>query len=205
MKIIAACIASGAALAAAPALAQGDRSGKEVVDHVCAACHATGKDGAPRIGDAAAWAPREKRGLSALTATALEGVRKMPPHGGSASLTDMELKRAITYMVNQSGGKWTEPIDRRNLPAARSGEQIVKTQCVKCHGEGVNGAPKIGDKAAWIDRAKLGFDSVVRSAINGHGAMPARGGMPNLTDPEMKAAVTYMFQQSVSRETPAKK
>ena len=198
-------IAATAVLAAATALAQGDRSGKDVVEHVCAACHATGKDGAPKIGDAAAWQARSKRGLSALTASALEGVRKMPPHGGSASLTDIELKRAITYMVNQSGGKWTEPIDRRNLPAPRSGEQIVKTQCVKCHGEGLNGAPKIGDKAAWIDRAKLGFDSVVRSAINGHGAMPARGGMANLTDAEMKSAVTYMFQQSVSKEAPPKK
>ena len=198
-------IAATAVLAAATALAQGDLSGKDVVEHVCAACHATGKDGAPKIGDATAWQARSKRGLSALTASALEGVRKMPPHGGSASLTDIELKRAITYMVNQSGGKWTEPIDRRNLPAPRSGEQIVKTQCVKCHGEGLNGAPKIGDKAAWIDRAKLGFDSVVRSAINGHGAMPARGGMANLTDAEMKSAVTYMFQQSVSKEAPPKK
>jgi cytochrome c5 len=61
----------------------------------------------------------------------------------------------------------------------------------------LNGAPRIGDKDAWIQRAKLGFDSVVRSAINGHGAMPARGGMANLTDPEMRAAVTYMFQTSV--------
>ena len=204
VKIIAACIASIGPLAALAAGA-GDRSGKEVVDHVCAACHATGKDGAPKIGDTKAWEAGEKRGLSALTATALEGVRKMPPHGGSLSLNDIEIKRAITYMVNQSGGSWQEPIDRRHLPADRTGEQIVKTQCVKCHGEGLNGAPKIGDKAAWIDRAKLGFDSVVRSAINGHGAMPSRGGMPNLTDSEMRAAVTYMFQKSVSKETPAKK
>jgi len=204
LRIVAACIASIgplAALAAGP----GDRSGKEVVDHVCAACHATGKDGAPKIGDTKAWEAREKRGLSALTATALEGVRKMPPHGGSLSLNDVEIKRAITYMVNQSGGSWQEPIDRRHLPADRTGEQIVKAQCVKCHGPGLNGAPKIGDKAAWIDRAKLGFDSVVRSAINGHGAMPSRGGMPNLTDSEMRAAVTYMFQQSVKNEAPAKK
>ena len=204
LRIVAACIVSIgplAALAAGP----GDRSGKEVVDHVCAACHATGKDGAPKIGDTKAWEAREKRGLSALTATALEGVRKMPPHGGSLSLNDVEIKRAITYMVNQSGGSWQEPIDRRHLPADRTGEQIVKAQCVKCHGKGLNGAPKIGDKAAWIDRAKLGFDSVVRSAINGHGAMPSRGGMPNLTDSEMRAAVTYMFQQSVKKEAPANK
>lgn len=193
-----------AALTAAAA-APGDRSGKEVVERVCSTCHATGVDGAPKIGDAKAWEPREKRGLSALTANALEGVRRMPPHGGSLSLNDTELKRAITYMVNQSGGSWAEPIDRRHPPAERSGEQVVKAQCVKCHGAGLNGAPKIGDKAAWIDRAKLGFDSVVRSAINGHGAMPARGGMANLTDGEMRAAVTYMFQQSVSKETPPKK
>jgi cytochrome c5 len=200
-------IAAAALCAAATAMAAGpgDRSGKEVVEHVCAACHATGREGAPKIGDAKAWEKREKRGLSALTATAIQGVRKMPPHGGSLSLSDLEIKRAITYMVNQSGGSWQEPIDRRHPPADRTGEQIVKTQCIKCHGEGLNGAPKIGDKAAWIDRAKLGFDSVVRSAINGHGAMPSRGGMPNLTDSEMRAAVTYMFQQSVSKEAPAKK
>ena len=192
-----AVLAAWAAMNVAGATAV-DRSGKEVVEHVCAACHATGVNAAPRIGDAKAWEARERRGLSSLTSTALEGVRKMPPHGGSLSLSDIEIKRAITYMVNQSGGSWTEPIDRRHLPAERTGAQIVKAQCAKCHAAGLIGAPKIGDKAAWIDRAKLGFDSVVRSAINGHGAMPSRGGMANLTDAEMRAAVTYMFQESVS-------
>src|SRR5262249_13602620 len=47
--------------------------------------------------------------------------------------------------------------------------------------------------AAWIPQMKQGVDAVVRSAINGHGAMPARGGMANLTDTEMKSAVLYMF------------
>jgi cytochrome c5 len=194
-------IALAAALCAlaAPALsnAAGNRSGQEIVEQVCATCHAGGLDGAPKIGDAKAWEPRERRGLSSLTKNALEGVRKMPPHGGSLSLTDIEIKRAITYMVNHSGGSWVEPIDRTALPPARSGEQIVRTQCVKCHGPGLNGAPRIGDKDAWIQRAKLGFDSVVSSAIHGHGAMPARGGMADLTDDEMRAAVTYMFQKSV--------
>jgi len=189
----AALLAAGLAL---PALAQ-DRSGEAVVATVCANCHATGRDGAPRIGDAKAWEARSRRGLSALTANALEGVRKMPPHGGSVKLSDIEIKRAITFMVNQSGGHWIDPIDRRNPPKERTGEAIVKAQCSKCHGTGVNGAPKIGDKDAWIRRASLGFDSVVRSAINGHGAMPARGGMADLTDAEMRAAVTYMFQTSV--------
>src|SRR5262249_43521167 len=156
----------------------------------------TGANGAPRIGDAKAWAARSKAGLASLTRTALEGVRKMPPHGGKLDLSDLEVSRAIAYMVNKSGGKWKEPIDRMNPPKERTGEQVVKAQCIKCHGESVGGAPKIGDKAAWVDRARLGFDSVVRSAIAGHGGMPARGGMADLTDNEVRSAVTYMFQKS---------
>jgi cytochrome c5 len=184
----------------APVIAS-DRSGKDVVENVCATCHATGRDGAPKIGDAKAWEPRERRGLSSLTQSALEGVRKMPPHGGNLGLSDVEITRAITYMVNHSGGSWIEPVDRRALPPARTGQQIVEVQCIKCHGPGLDGAPRIGDKDAWIQGAKLGFDSVVSSAIHGHGAMPARGGMANLTDDEMRSAVTYMFQKSVKPPT----
>jgi cytochrome c5 len=75
----------------------------------------------------------------------------------------------------------------------RSGEQIVKAQCAACHQTGVNGAPKIDDRAAWAPRMKLGLDATVRSAIKGHGAMPARGGMADVTDTELRAAILYMF------------
>jgi cytochrome c5 len=169
-------------------------SGKEVVDAVCARCHATGANGAPKIGDKDAWSQRESRGLSGLTANALQGIRKMPSHGGKMTLSDMEIKRAVTYMVNQSGGKWTEPVDKSAPPAPRTGEQIVKAQCYKCHESGKGGAPKIGDRDAWIPRLKNGLDNTVRSAINGHGGMPARGGLANLTDAEMRSAVIYLFR-----------
>ena len=190
--------------APAPAAVPVNRSGQEVVDQVCSACHASGADGAPKIGSAKDWEPRERRGLSGLTKNALDGVRKMPPHGGHLALSDLEIKRAITYMVNHSGGSWVEPIDRSAAPVERTGAQIVQMQCVKCHGAGLNGAPRIGDKDAWIQRAHLGFDSVVRSAIHGHGAMPARGGMADLSDAEMRSAITYMFQRSVApkKESP---
>jgi cytochrome c5 len=81
-------------------------------------------------------------------------------------------------------------------PTERSGKEIVEAQCVKCHGSGDGGAPKIGDRAAWISRVKRGLDVVVRSAIRGHGAMPARGGMADLSDAEMRDAVVYMFSTS---------
>jgi cytochrome c5 len=117
----------------------------------------------------------------------------MPPHGGNPHLTDLEIERAITYIVNQSGGHWTEPISRASSRAERSGEQIVRTQCVKCHETGVGGAPRIGDRGAWIPRVKQGLDTLVLSAINGHGGMPPRGGLANLTDPEIRSAIVYMF------------
>ena len=169
------------------------RSGKSVVEAVCASCHATGAKGAPKIGDDKAWASLASRGLTGLTESALKGIRNMPPHGGNPGLTDIEIERAITYMVNQSGGKWSEPISDVTSAAERRGGQIVRTQCAKCHQTGVSGAPRIGDRAAWIPRLKHGLDFVVRSAINGHGPMPPRGGMADLTDSEIRAAVVYMF------------
>ncbi len=197
-------------LAPAAAPAQGvERTGKEVVTATCFACHSSGANGAPKIGDNKAWAKRAAQGLSGLTASALKGIRQMPPHGGNASLTDTEIERAITYMVNQSGGKWTEPVSRTTKAPERTGEQIVQARCIKCHQTGEGGAPKIGDQAAWIPRVKAGLDVVVRSAIKGHGGMPARGGQADLTDSEIRSAVVYMFNKgtpppdSASAKAPA--
>lgn len=184
------------ALAAGPRIAHAqatELSGKEVVDTVCASCHASGAQGAPRIGDKKAWSKRAAQGLSGLTDHAIHGIRAMPAHGGSPGLTEMEIKRAVTYMVNQSGGKWVEPADTRP-GTPRTGEQIVKSQCSKCHQDGKGGAPRIGDRDAWIPRLKTGLDNTVRSAINGHGGMPARGGLANLTDAEVRSAVIYLFR-----------
>jgi len=178
-----------------------ERSGKEVVEAVCAACHRTGEKGAPRIGDEKAWAKLASRGLTDLTESALKGIRNMPAHGGDLALGDIEIERAITYMVNQSRGNWVEPVGGVTPAVERRGEQIVQSQCAQCHQTGVNGAPRIGDRDAWIPRLKRGLDLLVRSAINGHGPMPPRGGMANLTDPEIRGAIVYMFNP---RKAPAK-
>jgi cytochrome c5 len=72
--------------------------------------------------------------------------------------------------------------------AERTGEQVVQAQCAKCHGTGEGGAPKIGDRAAWTPRLQQGLNAAVASAISGHGGMPARGGLANLTDAEIRSA-----------------
>ena len=181
-----------------------ERSGKEIVEATCANCHATGEKNAPKIGDKAAWSKLAEQSLSSLTAVALKGIRNMPPHGASMKLTDIEIKRAVTYMVNQSGGSWVEPTSKTAAPVERSGAQIVKMRCAQCHEKGLHGAPKIGDADAWIPRLKDGLDPVVRSAINGHGGMQARGGMANPTDNEMRNAITYMFNKGRVPEKTAK-
>jgi len=187
-------VALTTALAAGAALAQGgSKSGQEVVTSACASCHVSGKDGAPKIGDKKAWGPRASLGLTALTQEALTGIRRMPAHGGSPGLSDVEVQRAIIHMVNKSGGQWIEPVDKVRPAATRTGQQLVRAQCSKCHQDGSGGAPLIGDRAAWAPRLKNGLDATVRSAINGHGGMPARGGMANLSDLEVRNAVTYMF------------
>jgi cytochrome c5 len=174
--------------------AQGsERSGKDVVETVCAVCHKTGTHGAPKIGDREAWSKRASQGLTGLTQHALNGIREMPSHGGNPGLTDLEIGRAVTYMVNRSGGHWVEPLSAKNMAAERSGEQIVHARCANCHRNGVGGAPKIGDRDAWVPRLKQGLEYLVHSAIKGHGGMPPRGGVADLTDTEIRNAIIYMF------------
>ncbi len=77
-----------------------EREGKEIVVSVCAACHQSGKEGAPMIGDRAAWTPRLSRGLDALVDVAVKGHGAMPARGGFVELEREDLRRAVVYMFN---------------------------------------------------------------------------------------------------------
>lgn len=85
-------------------------------------------------------------------------------------------------------------------PAADAGEidanAIVTATCFACHSIGLLESPKIGDKEAWDKRLQANGDmaGLVKSAIIGKGAMPARGGNAALSDAEVKAAVEFMMQ-----------
>ncbi len=91
-----------AASAPAAAAAGAPKSGKEIWEGTCSACHQAGLLGAPKIGDKAAWAPRIAKGMATLKDHALHGFNQMPAHGGNSALTDAEVVGALEYMVNQS-------------------------------------------------------------------------------------------------------
>jgi cytochrome c5 len=200
-RVAAVLLCAALSIAGAATGQQADRTGKQVVESLCISCHGTGVNGAPRIGDNKAWAARASQGLTSLSKHALDGIRQMPPHGGNRSLSDTEIERAITYMVNQSGGHWAEPISRTAKQVPRTGEQIYEAQCSKCHQTGVNGAPRVGDTPAWIPRLKQGMDTLVASAIKGHGGMPPRGGQADLTDAELRSAVVFMINPGFASVT----
>ncbi|MEE9444583.1 MAG: c-type cytochrome [Cocleimonas sp.] len=77
---------------------------------------------------------------------------------------------------------------------ARSGKEVYNASCLACHATGVANAPKLDDKASWEPRVAAGLDSLMNTAINGKGAMPARGGNPAITDEEIKATIFYMVK-----------
>ncbi|OZT74327.1 c-type cytochrome [Vreelandella boliviensis] len=74
------------------------------------------------------------------------------------------------------------------------GEGIYGNVCSACHETGAAGAPVRGDEAAWAERTEQGFATLLEHSINGIGAMPARGGNPNLSDEEMEAVTAYMVE-----------
>jgi cytochrome c5 len=91
------------------------KTGDQVFQAQCAACHVSGAAGAPKVGDEAAWGPRNKTGYDALLNAALKGKNAMAAQGGG-DFNDVEIGRAVVYMANKGGAKFDEP----KAPAAAS-------------------------------------------------------------------------------------
>jgi cytochrome c5 len=159
--------------------APGSRSGKSVFEGICISCHGTGLAGSPKFGDAASWGPRIAKGFDTLVKHALEGFNAMPAKGGATDLTDDEIKRAVAFMGNAGGAKFEEPkiagaAAGGAVDPNTKGKEIYASTCVACHGAGLAGAPKFGDKTAWAPRLKDGVDAAIAIGIKGLNAMPRR-------------------------------
>ena len=216
------------------------KSGKDVYGAVCTTCHGGGIAGAPKFGDAAAWAPRIAQGAATLYDHAIKGYSGksgvMPAKGGNTDLDDVEVQRAVAYMANAAGGKFDEPAAPATAAApatpaapalpqadpavvaaiaainagskattvavaapaaggAGDGKKLYESVCSACHGAGIAGSPKFGDKTAWAPRIAEGLDTLYDHAIKGYqgkaGVMPPKGGS-SASDDDVKAAVRYI-------------
>jgi cytochrome c5 len=92
----------------------------------CAACHASGAAGAPKLGDNGAWSGRIAQGYDTLLKHAVEGVRAMPAKGGNPDLDDVEVARAVVYMANAGGAKFQEPAAPAPAAAAAPAAEAAK-------------------------------------------------------------------------------
>ncbi|MCH1599832.1 MAG: c-type cytochrome, partial [Pseudomonadales bacterium] len=72
---------------------------------------------------------------------------------------------------------------------------VYQMNCFACHGTGAAGAPMLGDSEAWDARMEKGMEAVMANAINGVGAMPARGICMSCSDDDLQQVVEYMLAQ----------
>jgi cytochrome c5 len=82
----------------------------------------------------------------------------------------------------------------------KNGDELFEQACKACHGAGIGGAPKAGDKAAWGPRIAKGKDVLYDHAIHGFtgsaGMMPAKGGRVDVSDDLVKQAVDHMVEMA---------
>ena len=87
------------------------------------------------------------------------------------------------------------PSGSQAVAVVDEGSRVYQTFCSACHDQGIAGAPKTGDKAAWDARLAKGMDAVLQRAIKGFDGMPPRGTCMTCTPEQMQAAIDFMIAQ----------
>lgn len=135
--------------------------------------------------------------LGAIFVVCIVAARLLIPDTGPSpeSLAALEnrIKPAATVVTDPS---MLVKVSEKAARQAYTGEEVLAKACNACHQTGVLNAPKSGDAAAWAARSKNagGLDGLVASAIKGMGAMPPRGGLADLSDDEIRAAIELMLK-----------
>ena len=143
-----------------------------------------------------------KEEVASAVETAEEKTEEVMEHIKEESHKSMEHAQAEAHKAMDAAHEKMDEMHHGMTPATFSeetlatGKMVYAQTCAACHAAGLVGAPKIGDKEAWSAHIEHGLDHMVESVIKGKGAMPAKGGNASLSDDEVKAAVSYIFEQS---------
>lgn len=103
---------------------------------------------------------------------------------------------AIAARISPVANEGYTLIDANAPKVLQTGEAVYKAACAACHATGAAGAPKFGDAAGWAPRIAQGYDMIVKHAVEGIRAMPAKGGNPDLDNIEVARAVVHMANAS---------
>jgi len=98
------CLEGDSTCGTAVAVSSGPRSGEDVYNAACMACHTTGAGGAPKIGEAPAWTDRIAKGNDVLYSSGINGIAGtgMIAKGGCMNCSDDEIKAAVDFIVESS-------------------------------------------------------------------------------------------------------
>ncbi|MFC3909815.1 c-type cytochrome [Legionella dresdenensis] len=172
--------------------------GRQVYVSACIECHQEGIMGAPQNGDGANWYRRLKSsGLTGLYRNAINGYNSMPVKGACVTCSDNDVIAATDYILNNSlsRSQWRDLAAGRTDKYPPSGKEIYEENCSQCHNDGVQGAPKIGDKEAWKPLINQDFDLLVSNTVKSD-AHPKNGGCEKCTTGEVIEAIKYIIDQS---------
>jgi cytochrome c5 len=141
-------------------------------------------------------------GLVGLTITILVIANVL--YNGDSMESDSHVQKAVAERVKPVGEVYVGSVPAEAVVQAAapvqvaaadlSGEQVYQQVCAACHAAGVLNAPKPGDTSAWAPRKAKGNDALYASALNGIGAMPAKGGRADMSDDAIKAAVDHLIK-----------
>jgi cytochrome c5 len=138
----------------------------------------------PKSSDASATAVAER-----LKPVGTVVIGEVPPTAAATPAAGARPAAASSGVTSTSG----EAVKTAAASGPAAGKKLYDTVCVACHGAGIAGAPKTGDKAAWKPRVATGKDALYNSALHGKNAMPAKGGLTSASDGDVKAAVDYLI------------
>lgn len=117
---------------------------------------------------------------------------------GPGASTDAASATASPDPPAEATPVWQEPDPD---PEIEAGRQVWLGTCIRCHAQGLAGAPPIGDRRAWARRIEQGLPTLQAHALEGYegpagGMMPARGGNEELADEQVISAVRFMVSRS---------
>lgn len=110
--------------------------------------------------------------------------------------TDSQSAEAVAARLRPLAEEGFTLVDANAPRVLQAGNAVYAAVCAACHDSGAAGAPKTGDNAGWTQRLAQGYDTLVKHAIEGIRAMPAKGGNPDLDDVEVARAVVFMANKS---------